>query len=289
MQKTVFLGGWLVVVVVYIILSCIVPAQLAKNGETMTPFYIPMFTCIVPIIFARLWLMRMSICYVDAGGLCVAFICVLFPTFLGLPCTLFGAGEYYTLANGEEATGSIASSPALWSQELRPARFYFTDGYVAVDLAVSHRPCNDGTCSTNAIAPVYASKDEQLANVAPAAWAVPIDGEGEKVSQERCPDHAGGGGLCGTMSPYWHIDYGDIADKFKEVHPNIEVSEAMPYFEFKDPEETTATYRAIMIVGIVSTCLAVFVTVLEMFLEASVASKLTVEDSDSEESVSGNE
>eukprot|EP00746_Dinoflagellata_sp_MGD_P013103 gnl/MRDRNA2_/MRDRNA2_128186_c0_seq1.p1 gnl/MRDRNA2_/MRDRNA2_128186_c0~~gnl/MRDRNA2_/MRDRNA2_128186_c0_seq1.p1 ORF type:complete len:317 (-),score=46.33 gnl/MRDRNA2_/MRDRNA2_128186_c0_seq1:79-1029(-) len=293
--KGPLLTCWLILVIIYIILSCYVPPALTASGANKMAFYIPMFILICPILASRMFATS-----VDEPALMFAgFCCVLAPSLLGCALTLFGAGEYYSLANGAEATGSIASTRDLLAQRPRPSKFYFTDGYVAKDLTVSDQYCSKGkngqtTCTTYALAPVYTDEVEYLEKGTVYAWALPAHHSGTEITSSTCEHESGAGGLCGTMMPYEHIDYGAVVDRFRKEHPKIEISEDLPYIMFTDPAESQSSLKGTMIAGIVLLCIAMALTLCEAladfkgnggFRTRSIADKLmdTGEDEVSED------
>lgn len=296
--KGPLLTCWLILVIIYIILSCYVPPALAEGGASKLAFYIPMFILICPILAARGGATAMNE-DVNPAIMCGGFFCVLAPSLLGCALTLFGAGEYYTLANGADATGSIASTRNLLAQRPRPIKFYFTDGYVAKDLMASetfcHKTKNGGTsCTTHALAPVYVNKGQYLEKGTVYAWALPTNQAGTEISSSTCEHESGASGLCGTMMPYEHIDFGSVVDNFRKEHPYIEISEDLPYILFTDPEESQSSLKGTMIAGIVLLCVAMSCTLCEAladckedggFRTRSIADKLmaTGEDEESDE------
>lgn len=297
--KGPLLCGWLIFVIFFIILSCCVPPQLAESGANKLAFYVPMFILICPILAARMGATTIGD-NMEPAVMFPVFCCVLLPSLLGCGLTLFGAGEYYSLANGAEGTGSITSVRDLLSARPRPTKFYFNDGYIATSMAATQDFCSKDkhgktVCSKNSLAPVYQSEGAFLEETTIYAWALPVNQQGEIIASDTCQHESGAQGLCGTMMPYEHIDFGQVVEKFKEDHPKLEFSEDLPFIMFTDPAKSESALKDTMIAGIVLLCIAMFITLGEAYMSfkedggfrtRSIADKLldnAVEQEDSED------
>lgn len=254
---------WVVVVILFVIVSCNVPPLL--YGATKLVIYIPMFILICPILVVRMSAFDKP----DPAIMCAQFCCVLIPSMIGCALTLFGAGEYYSLAHGAEGTSSIASVRDLLSAQPRPTKFYFNDGYIARTLTTSETFCqknNKGhtVCSTFALAPVYQNGSESFEGTTIYAWALPVNQAGRIIPGDTCQHESGAQGLCGTMPMMTDSSYFDqLVEKFKKEHVKLKFSEDLPYILFTDPAEVESLYKGSMTAGMVFLCVPMAITVFE--------------------------
>ena len=129
---------WLIFVVLLIIMSCFVPPLLSETGSNKIAgfFYILIF--ILFLLSIVVW----PCCWCPADpGCCGCLAAVAIGP--GSVFLLFGSGTYYSLANGAEGTGSIASVLDLLSAQPRPTKLYFTDGYIAKSFTTSKTWCQE--------------------------------------------------------------------------------------------------------------------------------------------------
>jgi len=181
----------------------------------------------------------------------------------GLTMVIFGAGAAIMYWLGGEAKGSIVDAKEMMHHEPSPWSFYFSDGFVAHELAVSaescalihsHRKLVRDRCVNITMAPVFVSKFEaDDPNSSVRAWAVPMrmgsllfDGRKSDISSESCDKRR------------------ELISTFKAANPQKVITDDIPYICFEDPYSETWVLRNCWIAGVLFVLCALAVTCSEV-------------------------
>jgi hypothetical protein len=187
----------------WVALVCVLPRWATDSTGSSDGVYSFLFIVAVVLIIARAvaeqghWLFR-------------SFI-VLFAA-IGSAFVLMGGGEYFAVAYGAQAAGSISDVQALLDHKPTPRRLYLNDGFVAKELSLAL--CNagyfavEGDCYGSSIAPVYTSKASFLAKGEIVAWARSLADGHSTIPDHRCEKQSAP--LCGMPLD---LDTAEIREK----------------------------------------------------------------------------
>lgn len=206
----------------------------------------------------------------------------------GLIMVVFGAGATIMYWIGGEARGSILEARDMMHREPTPWSFYFSDGFVAHELATSIETCTHlnpkthkqvrGRCLDYVVVPVFESRAEADApNSSVRAWAVPMgmgslmfDGTDRDTPSETCDSTKHGlGGLCGVsenqeIHEHAYVKRHDLISKFKSSNPHKVVVDDLPFMCFEDPHSQTSNVEYCWIVGVLLVLSALAITGFEV-------------------------
>jgi len=196
----------------------------------------------------------------------------------GLALVIFGAGAHVMMNASHPVVGSVVDVQLMLGDKRTPAVLYFNDGYVALDLTVTHKHCRHkayknvnvnqyavhaGQCYHYSMAPVFANAQQAArgVNATVFAWAIPrgfgaltFEGTAKSIPADTCRTTAGVG-LCGVTETHEVFEHAykkesELYELFKKHNPYKNVTGSAPFILFVDPHYETAMLTHCWVFGL---------------------------------------